>query len=79
MKTDLLTSRENRIDLLLEVIREKKRLFIDSSKNENGKKTYNFNSHVVISESIDFLEAIRKEVGGEIINSKTIGAFLYLG
>jgi len=79
MKTDLLARIDDRIDLLLEVIREKEKIFIDTSKDEKGKKTYDFNSRVVISESLEFLEAIRNEVGGEIINSKTIGAFLYLG
>jgi hypothetical protein len=78
MKTTLSPNIENRLDLLREVIQKNKNIITSTTDAEAGKKTYCYNSRVVISESIDFLEAIRKELGGEIINSKAIGAFLYL-
>jgi len=77
MKIDSPAFSEDRLDVLFDVIRKHKHIIIASSNDKTGKKTLGFNSHVVISESIDFLEAIRKKMGGEIINNKTIGAFLY--
>lgn len=38
-----------------------------------------FNSRIVLSGQKDFLEAVKKEIGGEIIDDTTIGPFLYYG
>ena len=77
MKNDLTDTTDNRIDMLIDVMRRNEHFITSSSNEEKGKKKYGFNSHVVISESIDFLEAIRREIGGEILSSKSIGPFLY--
>lgn len=38
-----------------------------------------FNNRLVISESKSFLEALKRELGGEIIEDSKIGTFLYYG
>ncbi len=38
-----------------------------------------FNSRVVLSGQKAFLEAVKKEIGGEIIEDSDIGPFLYYG
>ena len=38
-----------------------------------------FNSRIVLSDCKAFLEAIRNEIGGEIIDDSQIGSFLYYG
>ena len=38
-----------------------------------------FNNKMVISDCKPFLEAIKNEIGGEIIEDSTIGLFLYYG
>ncbi len=79
METIITKPAEEHIDLLIEVIRKNEHIANNNVKSSTGKKAYDFTSKVVISESIDFLEAIRKDIGGEIINNKTIGSFLYFG
>ena len=38
-----------------------------------------FNNRIVLSNSKAFLEAVRNEIGGEIIEDSHIGSFLYYG
>lgn len=38
-----------------------------------------FNNRIVLSACMEFLEAVRKDVGGEIIEDSYIGSFLYFG
>jgi hypothetical protein len=37
-----------------------------------------FNDKVIISENMAFLEAIKKDVGGDIIDDDVLGRFLYI-
>jgi hypothetical protein len=67
------------INLLIEVIDKNEHLILGTSNEETIKKQYAFNSRVVIAKDINFLEAIRKDMGGEIIITKNIGPFLYFG
>ena len=76
MTSTLTPQTQEHIDLLLEVIRKNEYLLSKSNK-ELEKKLYNYTSRAVISDNLDFLEAIWKEMGGEIINDKSIGSFLY--
>ena len=70
-------STDEHIDLLLKVIAEKEHLLEQTKINGVIKKTYDFKSKLVISDNIVFLDAIRKEIGGELIVIKTVGSFLY--
>jgi hypothetical protein len=72
-----LKAEEAHINLLIDVVRKNEHLITKLSDNELNKKTYAFSSRVVISKDINFLEAVHKEMGGEIISNKTIGPFLY--
>lgn len=65
------------INLLLEVIEKNEHIIEASAGKKTVKKLYAFNSHVVIAQDVNFLEAIRKDMGGELIFSKNIGPFLY--
>ena len=38
-----------------------------------------FNKRIVLSDCKPFLEAIKKEIGGEILEDSKIGPFLYYG
>jgi hypothetical protein len=38
-----------------------------------------FNNRIVLSDSKAFLEAVRSDIGGEIIEDSEIGPFLYYG
>ncbi len=38
-----------------------------------------FNNRLIISQSKIFLEAVKSEIGGEIIEDSKIGTFLYYG
>jgi hypothetical protein len=79
METFITKPTEGHIDLLIEVIKKNEHLVNNELNRSTGKMAYDFTSKVVISESIDFLEAIRKDISGEIINNKSIGSFLYFG
>ena len=65
------------INKLLEVIEKNKYLISDVKNDETLRKTYAYNSRVVIAENIDFLEAIHNDMGGELIISTQIGPFLF--
>ena len=65
---------DNRIDLLIDSIKRNEHFINDSTP-----KAYNFNSRMVICNNLDFLQAIRSDIGGEIIHNKTIGTYLYFG
>jgi hypothetical protein len=77
--SDNLNTKKNdtHINLLIEVIEKNKHIILGSSNEIAMKKLYSFNSRVVIAKDTNFLEAVRKEMGGELINSKNIGPFLY--
>lgn len=77
MPNDFSHNNIKHIDLLIEVIRKNEHLIVEPSDNATRKKTYAFNSRVIMADNIDFLEAIRKDMGGELIISKNIGSFLY--
>jgi hypothetical protein len=38
-----------------------------------------FNNRLIISNNLDFLEAVKKDIGGEILEDSNIGSFLYYG
>ena len=67
---------DSHINLLMEVIEKNEHIIAGSSSDEK-MKPYAFNSRVVIAKDINFLEAVRKEIGGELIICKNIGPFLY--
>lgn len=69
---------ELKIDNLIKVIRKNEYLLEGVSGYDIGKLKYDFTRRVVISDNIKFLETIRDEIGGELINDKSIGTFLYL-
>jgi sporulation protein YlmC with PRC-barrel domain len=73
-----LKTEEAHINLLIDVIRKNGHIISKLSDNELHQKTYAFSSRVVFSKNIDFLEAVHKEMDGEIISNKTIGPFLYI-
>ena len=68
---------DSHINLLIEVIDKNEHIIVGTSKEEAMIKPYAFNSRVVIAKDINFLEAIRKDIGGELIITKNIGPFLY--
>jgi hypothetical protein len=67
---------QDHLDMLFKVIQKNEHLIADPTNNV-GMKTYQYNSRLVIANNIEFLEAIRKEMGGELINTKSLGTFLY--
>jgi flagellar biosynthesis chaperone FliJ len=68
---------QDHIDTLHKVIQKNEHL-IESTPNEKGeRKAYEYSSRMVLSKNIEFLEAIRKEMGGELINTQSLGTFLY--
>jgi hypothetical protein len=69
--------RVDHIDKLLKVIEKNKHMIIEREEDATLKKTYAFNSRVVIAENIDFLEAIHSDMGGELITSSPTGPFLF--
>ena len=68
---------DSHINLLIEVIDKNEHIIVGSSNEKTMIKPYAFNSRVVIAKDINFLEAIRKDMGGELIITKNIGPFLY--
>jgi len=42
-------------------------------------KLVGFNSRVILSRSKPFLEAVKRDIGGEILEDSIIGTFLYYG
>jgi hypothetical protein len=76
MSNTIQNNTQDHINMLLEII-QKNEYLIHSSANMSGKKAYEYNSRLVVSENIEFLEAIKHEMGGEIIKAKPIGTFLY--
>jgi hypothetical protein len=59
---------------------EKNIHLLDNLKPEHYKnRKVGYNDHIVISDSVKFLEAVRNDVGGEIIRDPKLGTFLYLG
>ena len=68
---------DSHINLLIEVIEKNEHIVIGSLIEEPMKKPYAFNSRVLIAKDINFLEAIRKDMGGELIITNKIGPFLY--
>ena len=68
---------DSHINLLIEVIDKNEHIIVGSSIEEPMIKPYAFNSRVVIAKDINFLEAIRKDMGGELIITSKIGPFLY--
>jgi hypothetical protein len=68
---------DTHINLLIEVIEKNEHIIVGFSNVKIIKKPYAFNSRLVIAKDINFLEAVRKEMGGELIITKNIGPFLY--
>ena len=51
----------------------------DNHEDLDIRSLVSFNSRLVIADSRLFLEALRNELGGEIIVDSSIGSFLYYG
>lgn len=52
---------------------------IDPNSTQDIRSLVGFNNHLIISMSREFLEAIKDEIGGEIMDDPEIGHFLYYG
>lgn len=48
-------------------------------QNSNTSKFYKFNNRILLSNSTEFLSAVKSDIGGEIISDSTIGSFLFFG
>lgn len=46
---------------------------------EKNNNHYKFNNRLLLSDSPEFLKAVRADIGGELIIDNSIGAFLYFG
>jgi hypothetical protein len=46
---------------------------------ENPPFTVTYNNRLVLSDCLPFLEAVKRDIGGEIIDDPAIGHFLYYG
>ena len=46
---------------------------------EKNNNHYKFNNRLLLSDSPEFLNAVRADIGGELIIDNSIGAFLYFG
>ncbi len=62
-------------DLLIESI-EKNFHYI---KESSGSKYYKFNNRMLLSNSPEFLQAVKSDMGGVIIEDSSIGSFLFFG
>lgn len=62
-------------DQIIESI-QKNYHFIQDSQDS---KYYKFNNRMLLSNSKEFLDAVKSDLGGEIIQDSAIGAFLYFG
>ncbi len=51
----------------------------DNPKELDVTSSVGFNNRIVISQSKEFLEAVKREIGGEIMEDSMIGSFLYYG
>jgi len=49
-----------------------------STEKDYGYK-FGFNSHIIISECLEFLKAVSRDIGGEILIDSIVGHFLYYG
>ena len=76
-----MTTYENRIDKCFQLSKsiEKNIHLLDKTTAEHSKSPKTgYSKHVVMSDCIEFLEAIKNDVGGEIIQDSELGTFLYL-
>jgi hypothetical protein len=62
-------------DLLIESIQRN----IHHIQNSQESKFYKFNNRMLLSNSPEFLNAVKSDRGGEIIQDSAIGSFLYFG
>jgi hypothetical protein len=46
---------------------------------EGSNNYYKFNNRLLLSNSQEFLEAVKSDIGGEMVEDKAIGSFLYFG
>lgn len=46
---------------------------------ETGNSFYKFNNRLLLSNSREFLDAVKSDIGGELIIDNNIGPFLYFG
>ena len=52
---------------------------IGSNLRDIDISSVGYNNRIVISKSKAFLEAVKSEIGGEIMEDSNIGSFLYYG
>lgn len=62
-------------DLLIESIQKN----IHHIQDGEDSKFYKFNNRMLLSNSKEFLNAVKTDLGGEIIQDSAIGSFLYFG
>lgn len=51
----------------------------DNTSNKNGNQYYKFNNRILLSNNREFLDAVKSDIGGEVILDSSIGPFLFFG
>lgn len=54
-------------------------LNVCNPENVDIESLIRFNSRIILSDCVAFLEAVKNDIGGEIIEDSTLGPFLYYG
>lgn len=65
-------------DIIIEAIKRNEHLLNVADYEKINYVTFGFNSRVILSNNIVFLQALNNDLGGEIIQDNTIGTFLHL-
>lgn len=74
-QTDVIESFEK---LRNSIEKQLKQLGLENTEENLKKMSIAYNSRVVISSNKVFLESLKNDIGGEIINDDELGVFLYL-
>jgi hypothetical protein len=66
-------------NLVLESIQKNYYILESNNSNKNERQYYKYNNRILLSNSKEFLDAVKKDIGGEIILDTAIGPFLFFG
>jgi hypothetical protein len=70
----------NIIDRVHESVKRNIYLLTGSNDEETDiDSLIKFNNRLIISNNVNFLEAVKNDIGGEILEDSNIGPFLYYG
>ena len=78
MMTDQLVDTRINSDFVIEAIKKNEYLLNDTNSDKVSFVPFGYNSRVILSNNISFLQAMQHDLGGEIIKDNTIGLFLHL-